>query len=117
MTDRVPDTVTEAVTDLENAGYTSPFLHRGAELVCVACGSPHPLVVAVVDAFYRFEGPSDPADEAIVLGVHCGECGARGTIVSAFGPDADPDAFEHLARISAEAAARRLTPPSGGDRA
>ena len=43
----------------------------------------------VVDRFFRFEGPSDPADEAIVLGVHCSACGARGTIVSAFGPDAD----------------------------
>jgi hypothetical protein len=40
-----------------------------------------------------------------VLGVHCAVCGARGTLVSAFGPDADPDAFDHLARISAEAAA------------
>jgi hypothetical protein len=115
MTDRVPDTVTEAVTELEDAGYTSPFLQRGAELVCLACGTPHPLLVGVVDAFYRFEGPSDPGDEAIVLGVRCGECGARGTLVSAFGPDADPDAFEHLARISAEAAGRRLTPPSSGD--
>ena len=38
---------------------------------------------------FRFEGPTDPADEAIVLGVECPRCGYRATVVSAFGPDAD----------------------------
>jgi hypothetical protein len=110
-----PDTVTEAVTAMEAAGYTSPFLQSGSDLVCMACGAPHPLELGVVDRFFRFEGPSDPGDEAIVLAVRCGKCGAHGTLVSAFGPDADPDAFEHLARISAEAArrpGRPAEPPS-----
>jgi hypothetical protein len=110
MTD-APDTVTEAVAAMEAAGYTSPFLQSGGDLVCVACGAPHPLELGVVDRFFRFEGPSDPGDEAIVLAVRCGTCGAHGTLVSAFGPDADPDAFDHLARISAEAAAGRLGRP------
>jgi hypothetical protein len=106
-----PDTVSEAVAVLESEGYTSPFLQSGHDLVCMACGAPHDLELGVVDRFFRFEGPSDPADEAIVLGVRCGTCGAHGTLVSAFGPDADPDAFEHLARISAEAAAQGLRRP------
>jgi hypothetical protein len=106
-----PDTVTEAVATLEAEGYTSPFLQSGADLVCIACGTPHPLELGVVDRFFRFEGPSDPADEAIVMAVRCGTCGAQGTLVSAFGPDADPDAFDHLARISAEAAAQRVVRP------
>jgi hypothetical protein len=38
---------------------------------------------------FRFEGVSDPGDEAIVLGVECPQCGDRGIIVSAFGVDAD----------------------------
>jgi hypothetical protein len=105
--DHTPDTVTEAVAALEAAGYTSPFVQEGESLVCLACGARHALDFGVVERFYRFEGPSDPGDEAIVLGVRCGTCGARGTLVSAFGPDADPDAFAPLARISAEAAARR----------
>ncbi len=107
-----PDTVTEAVAILEAEGYTSPFLQSGGDLVCMSCGAPQELELAVVDQFFRFEGPSDPGDEAIVLGVRCGQCGARGTLVSAFGPDADPDAFEHLARISAEAAAQGLHRPA-----
>ncbi|HEY1282791.1 MAG TPA: hypothetical protein VGF22_24125 [Acidimicrobiales bacterium] len=100
-----PETVSEAVAMLEAEGYTSPFVHSGGELVCGTCGACSPLDPVVVDRFFRFEGPSDPADEAIVLGVHCSVCGARGTIVSAFGPNADPDEFDHVARISAEAAA------------
>ena len=100
-----PDTVTEAVAALEAEGYTGPFLQTGGDLVCGTCGACNPLEPVIVDRFFRFEGPSDPADEAIVLGVHCAVCGARGTLVSAFGPDADPDEFEHLARIRAEAGA------------
>ena len=34
-----PDTVSEAVALLEAAGYTSPFLQSGADLVCLACGT------------------------------------------------------------------------------
>ena len=29
-----PETVSEAVAMLEAAGYTSPFVHSGGELVC-----------------------------------------------------------------------------------
>jgi hypothetical protein len=46
---------------------------------------------AIVDHVYRFEGDSDPADEAIVLGVHCPNLGVRGVVVSAYGPSIDRD--------------------------
>jgi len=34
----------------------------------------------------RFEGISDPADEAIVLALHCREDGVKGTFTVPFGP-------------------------------
>ena len=34
----------------------------------------------------RFEGISDPADEAIVLALHCREDGIKGTYTVPFGP-------------------------------
>ena len=58
----------------------------------------HPLQSAVVDYTFRFEGDSDPGDEAIVLGVHCGDSDRKGVVVSAYGPDADP---EHTALLVA----------------
>ena len=87
-----PDTVTEAVAILRAEGYVDDQLTvTERSLQCSVCGADHPIEAAQVERVYRFEGPSDPADEAIVLGVRCGACGARGIIVSAFGPDADPE--------------------------
>ncbi len=40
----------------------------------------------VVEEAARFEGISDPADEAIVLALHCREDGIKGTYTVPFGP-------------------------------
>jgi hypothetical protein len=42
------------------------------------------------DRAYRFEGASDPDDEAIVFAVRCPACGGCGVLVSAYGSGA-PD--------------------------
>jgi hypothetical protein len=85
-----PDTVTEAVEMLHADGYTADFTLEGLAKTCSACGDVHELDHAVIEHQFRFEGPSDPGDEAIVLGVRCPACDVRGVVVSAFGPDADP---------------------------
>ena len=98
MSSSSPDTVTEAVALLEAEGYTHDFnadLEQGST-VCPACAAPHRLADAVIEREYRFEGPSDPGDEAIVLGLRCPSCGERGVLVSAFGPSADPALFTWL---------------------
>ena len=86
-----PDTVTEAVAFLASEGYVEDYrlCHGGIE--SPDHDAPHPADNAVVDHTFRFEGPSDPGDEAIVLGVRCPEWGSKGVIVAAYGPDADPD--------------------------
>jgi hypothetical protein len=99
-----PDTVTEAVALLRSEGYTEDVELTGGGFTCPACGEAHRLEQGFVERLYRFEGPSDPGDEAIVLGVRCGSCERRGVLTSAFGPDADPAVFAHLLN---------LTPPPG----
>ena len=94
-----PDTVTEAVALLRADGYTDDVEMDGGGFACPACGAGHRLEQGVMERMYRFEGPSDPGDEAIVLGVRCATCGRRGILVSAFGPDADPAAFAHLVNL------------------
>lgn len=91
-----PDTVTEAVDLLQRRGFIAEFDWRDGALQCSACGATHALQGARAEYVYRFEGPSDPADEAIVLGVRCPVCGAAGTFATAFGPAADPDLFAEL---------------------
>jgi hypothetical protein len=93
-------TVTDAVALLGREGYGDDLHLDGEGLDCSSCGTTHPTDLVEVDRVFRFEGPSDPADEAIVLGLRCPACGARGSLVSAFGPDADPalaQAFVYLA--------------------
>ena len=99
-----PDTVTEAVAFLASEGYVDDFELGTDGVVDATTGATHLLASAVVDHTFRFEGDSDPGDEAIVLGVHCTACGRKGVVVSAYGPDADP---EHVAILLA------LAKPSG----
>lgn len=88
MTD-APDTVTEALALLVADGYTADFNLVVGTSRCPG-GAAHGLEGAVIERQFRFEGESDPEDEAIVLGVHCPGCDARGVVVSAYGPTADP---------------------------
>ncbi len=47
----------------------------------------------------RFEGESNPSDEMILFALHCGECGAAGTYVVAYGPAIEPDDAEVVSRL------------------
>jgi hypothetical protein len=91
-----PDTVTEALALLEADGYMASFSVRRGRVGCAVCGQEHEATGAIVDRIYRFEGMSDPDDEAIVFGLRCPVCGAKGTLVSAFGPGADPEELDAL---------------------
>ena len=86
-----PETVTEALALLAAEGYAVDFNLHGTAAECTACGTTHDLAGAIVERHFRFEGDSDPGDEAIVLGLRCPSCGVRGVLVSAYGPDGDLD--------------------------
>ena len=91
MTADAPDTVTEAVNLLTAEGFTANFSVRDGQLECGACGVLQDPKLATIERIFRFEGASDPDDEAIVLGVTCPDCDLRGIVVAAYGPSADPD--------------------------
>ena len=57
---------------------------------CGHCGHLHEVEDLHVEAILRIEGASDPADEALVAGLTCSSCGARGVLVAGYGPTADP---------------------------
>jgi hypothetical protein len=96
-----PDTVTEAVAFLAEKGYVDDYLLCREGIVDTDTGEAHPLATAIVDYTFRFEGPTDPGDEAIVLGVHCTGWDRKGVVVSAYGPDADPENAALLAALGA----------------
>jgi hypothetical protein len=87
-----PATVTEAVADLEAEGYTTDVsVAPGGVLRCGRCGTLHDPAATQIDRTARFEGDSDPGDEAIVFGITCTDCGAKGTLVSAYGASVGVD--------------------------
>ncbi len=80
------ETMSEAISRLERAGYGGSFATEDGGLRCAACGGWHVAGDVAIDEIVGFEGDSDPADEAILFALDCGHCGAKGTYVSAYGP-------------------------------
>lgn len=79
-------TLTDAIASLEARGFNGSFRAESQEQVkCLTCGRARHADELPMIAFERVEGASDPADESIVVGVKCPDCGARGTLVLAFG--------------------------------
>ena len=64
------------------------------------CNGDHGPELAQVDHVYRYEGPSDPDEEAIVLALSCPVCGAKGTLVSGYGPSTDPNDIELIVALN-----------------
>jgi hypothetical protein len=84
-------TVTEAIALLEARGFTGSFrvATETAALVCDGCRQwVVPADAEVVEVF-RFEGASDPDDEAIVVALRCHSCGRQGVLVAAYGAEVD----------------------------
>jgi ribosomal protein L37E len=91
-------TVIEAIARLEGRGFTGSF-HVDTEtstLLCAGCGHRVVPSEAEVVELFRFEGPTDPGEEAIVVGLRCRRCGREGTLVSAYGAAADAAEAEVL---------------------
>lgn len=99
MTDPAPATVTDAVAFLREQGYTDEIELQGTNFVSGRTNISYALVNVIVDYTFRFEGDSDPGDEAIVLGLRYPDTDIRATLVSAFGQDADPATSEFFRRL------------------
>jgi hypothetical protein len=95
---RSPSTVTEALDVLREAGYTADYQLVDGALRAEGGNAPHRLDKAIVERFYRFEGPSDPGDQMIVFALRDPDSGVLGSLAAAYGPAADPDLYDHLTR-------------------
>ncbi|MEO5683606.1 MAG: phosphoribosylpyrophosphate synthetase [Chitinophagaceae bacterium] len=83
------DTLSEAVNGLKQRGYNIDFNIEADKLVCNQTPvslSPDEFEIAEV---YRFEGNTDPADEAVLYAIES-KHGHKGLLVNGYGPGADP---------------------------
>lgn len=84
-------TVAEAVARLRDAGFATDAFAVTDGVRCGACGAVHGLDDLEIAEVHRIEGVTDPADEAIVLGLQCRACGARAVLVAGYGPMASAE--------------------------
>jgi hypothetical protein len=93
-------TVTEAIARLRRDGFVEDFSAHGGALLCGSCRCSMDPGSVTVDVVYRFEGESDPDDEAAVFGLTCVECGAKGVYVVAYGPSMGADDAAVVAKLA-----------------
>ncbi len=91
------DTVTAAVSGLKQRGYTKDF---NLEENCIACHEDkyHPEDFDITEV-YRYEGNSDPADEAVVYAIE-GKNGEKGILVNGYGISADKMSDEMVKKLT-----------------
>jgi len=95
-----PDTVTEAVQQLAAEGYGASITLRDGLLHFGPDEGRCAVTDAVVEHMFRYEGDSDPGDEMVVFAIRDRGDGLRGTLVSGYGPSAEPDVFEHVSYLA-----------------
>lgn len=89
-------TITEAIEQLRKQGYTLD-LNLKANQFLVADKSYSADEFEIVD-LYRYEGASDPADEATVYAL-ASKSGLKGILVSGYGASAEEDSAETLSKL------------------
>ena len=87
----VDRTLTAVLAALHSDGYDGDmFVTAEGKIRCGSCRHDAEPANIELHAIRRIEGASDPADEAAVLALTCRVCGARGTAVVRYGPEAEP---------------------------
>ena len=81
------DTVSAAVQGLKKRGFTTDFNLEDNCLICQ--DAKFNIDDFEIVEYYRFEGDSDPADEAVVYAIE-GNKGQKGVLVNGYGPSSDP---------------------------
>jgi hypothetical protein len=89
------DTITEAVADLKKRGYIYDFNISNNRLICDQLDKQFGHDDFEIKEVYRFEGPSDPADEAVVFAIEA-PSGALGVLVDGYGVSADDENMEFI---------------------
>lgn len=90
------DTVSNAINSLKRQGYTVDFNLEGNYLV----NGGNKIGVnefSIVDV-YRYEGDTDPSDEAAVYAIESTN-GMKGILVTAYGPSAEAFTDEMLEKL------------------
>ncbi|RNI24140.1 phosphoribosylpyrophosphate synthetase [Rufibacter latericius] len=99
------DTVTEVLSKLKEEGYTVDFNLDNNCIVCHGNSLQLHHNEYTVDASYRFEGISDPGDEAVVYAISSAKHRIRGILVDGYGIYSDNAVWEMVRGLKEKASA------------
>lgn len=94
-------TLSGTLNDLRNEGYSEDFNLRQN---CLECRDGQFKVFAdefKIDKFFRFEGQSDPDDQAILYAISSDKHKIKGVLVNAYGIYSEPVTDEMLQKLEA----------------
>ena len=96
-------TITDVLERFEGAGYGGQFRAlEGAKLQCLTCRREFDAGAVALDRLCRLEGASDPDDMLAAAALRCPHCGALGTVLLNYGPEAPADDADVLVALAGE---------------
>ncbi|MGV8879766.1 MAG: phosphoribosylpyrophosphate synthetase [Sphingobacteriaceae bacterium] len=93
-------TVSQVLNKLKSQGYTVDFNLDATCLICHGNSLKVNPDEFVVDKHYRFEGLSDPGDEAIVYAISSEKHRIKGTLVNGYGISSDSMTHEMIKALT-----------------
>lgn len=93
------DTVTEAINGLRERGFTLDFNLQTNSLQCFNPDLNLTPEEFEIKEIYRFEGDTDPNDEAIVYAIESRD-GHKGVFVNGYGPSADAVGADMMKKLA-----------------
>lgn len=96
-----PETLAHAVDRLQHDGYDLDFVAERDGLRVRTTGALFAPEDLIVDEIVRFEGLTDPGDEAIICALRDSAGTVRGTFAAAYGPTVATDEAAMLRRLPA----------------
>ncbi len=100
------ETLSEVVDRMSVAGYRDDFRAEPDGLRALPSGCIHRPESLTIDEVVRFEGMTNPDDEAVVFALRCGEHGTKGTYVTSYGPQMSASDAEMVRRLHPQSAER-----------
>ncbi len=93
------ETLSQAMNRLERLGYTdSVSAQENGKLLCSACDNVCDPADLTIDEMVRFEGDSDPDDQAVLFALNCGA--HKSLYTSVFGPETPPNDVKAVRALS-----------------
>ncbi len=95
------DPLTEKLAELEEEGYKADFKLEGGKLKVVDGDQSFSADELTINKDFRFEGESNPDDLSILYALEAQD-GTKGTVVHAYGPDANDALSEFMKGVKEE---------------